>query len=108
MWQGQIAAALAAPSSTPITPSLPLLTALLGPRTAEEAAGYALEAQALADQVPTGEPCHNLPALNSLGNLAGFAQAASNSEMRAVLSVLQVDLLGHFEQARGSEHQDHM
>ncbi|KAL3158170.1 hypothetical protein ABBQ32_011759 [Trebouxia sp. C0010 RCD-2024] len=54
IWQEQIAAALAAPSSTPITPSLPLLTALLNPWSADEAEGYAQEAQALADQVPTG------------------------------------------------------
>lgn len=57
IWQEQIAAALAAPSSTPITPSLPLLTALLNPWSADEAEGYAQEAQALADQVPTGELC---------------------------------------------------
>lgn len=56
-WQGQIAAALAAPADTPITPSLPLLAALLGPRSADEAEGYAQEAYALADQIPTGEAC---------------------------------------------------
>ena len=56
-WQGQIAAALAAPADAPITPSLPLLTALLGPRSAHAAEDYAQEAYALADQVPTGEAC---------------------------------------------------
>lgn len=62
-WQGQIAAALAAPADTPITPSLPLLTALLGPRSAGEAdKAYAQEAEALADQVPTGEACQCFPA----------------------------------------------
>ena len=54
-WQGQIAAALAAPADTPITPSLPLLTALLGLTSAGEAEGYAREAHSLADQVPTGK-----------------------------------------------------
>ena len=58
-WQGHIAAALAASPDTPITPSLPLLTALLGARSADEAEGYAQEARALADQVPIGELCVN-------------------------------------------------
>ena len=52
-WQGQIAAALA--STAPITPSLPQLTALLAPRTAEDEAGYAREAAQLASEVPTGK-----------------------------------------------------
>ena len=61
-WQGQIAAALAASQSCPITPSLPLLTALLGPRPADVEEQYAREAQALADQVPVGESCLTQPA----------------------------------------------
>ena len=54
-WQGQIGAALAAPADTPITPSLPLLTALLGLRSADEDEGFAQEAHFLADQIPTGK-----------------------------------------------------
>ena len=50
-WQGYIAAALEASPSTPITPSLPQLTALLGPRTAEEEGEYAREASELAEQI---------------------------------------------------------
>ena len=54
-WQRQIAEALGASPSTPITPSLAHLTALLGPRTAEEQEGYAREANELADQIPMGK-----------------------------------------------------
>ncbi len=54
-WQRQIAEALGASPSTPITPSLAHLTALLGPRTAEEEEGYAREANELADQIPVGK-----------------------------------------------------
>ena len=54
-WQGHIAAALAASPSCAITPSLPLLTALLGLRSADEDEQYAREAQGLADQVPVGK-----------------------------------------------------
>jgi len=54
-WQRQIAEALGASPGTPITPSLALLTALLGQRTAEEEEGYAREANGLADQIPVGE-----------------------------------------------------
>ena len=54
-WQGHIAAALEASPSTPITPSLPQLTALLGPRTAEEEGEYAREASELAEQIFIGE-----------------------------------------------------
>ncbi|DBA88599.1 TPA: hypothetical protein ACH3X1_004246 [Trebouxia sp. C0004] len=53
-WQRQIAEALGASPNTPITPSLAHLTALLGPRTAEEEEGYAREANELADQIPVG------------------------------------------------------
>ena len=53
-WQGHIAAALEASPSTPITPSLPQLTALLGPRTAEEEGEYAREASELAEQIFIG------------------------------------------------------
>lgn len=54
-WQRQIAEALGASPSTPITPSLAHLTALLGPRTVEEEEGYAREANELADQIPVGK-----------------------------------------------------
>lgn len=54
-WQGHIAAALEASPNTPITPSLPQLTALLGPRTAEEEGEYAREANELAEQIFIGE-----------------------------------------------------
>ncbi|KAL0027978.1 hypothetical protein WJX79_007636 [Trebouxia sp. C0005] len=80
-WQRQIAEALGASPSTPITPSLAYLTALLGPRTAEEEEGYAREANELADQIPVGaawtEGPHQEPATQS-ADITDMAADAAN------------------------------
>ncbi|DBB15061.1 TPA: hypothetical protein ACH3X3_004077 [Trebouxia sp. C0006] len=80
-WQRQIAEALGASPSTPITPSLAHLTALLGPRTAEEEEAYAREANELADQIPMGAAwtggIHQEPATQS-SDITDTAADAAN------------------------------